>query len=137
MVDFRGSRFSWKKNRRVRGGRHRVIRLDAIVRVRKEADLLSILDTAFMKSSFTTVLVLTCLTLLCLPSQLRADKKKKAGERVEIASVSPDVMQNRLIPDPGWTLRDDEGREIQAMLLSAHGDMVKIQRLDNDQEFDV
>ncbi|MDF1657849.1 MAG: hypothetical protein P1U58_09565 [Verrucomicrobiales bacterium] len=70
-----------------------------------------------------------------LPSQVRAEKEVK--ERIKVASVNPDVMKSRGISDAGWTLRDDEGREIQAMLLSAHGDMVKIQRVDNDQEFDV
>jgi len=66
---------------------------------------------------------------------MRAEKEVK--ERIKVASINPNLMKSRGIPDSGWTLRDDEGREIQAMLLSAHGDMVKIQRVDNEQEFDV
>ena len=56
---------------------------------------------------------------------------------MKVAAVDRSLMRSLGAPDPGWTLRDDEGREIQAMLLSAHGDMVKIQRIEDEQEFDV
>ncbi|MDF1825246.1 MAG: hypothetical protein P1U68_11430 [Verrucomicrobiales bacterium] len=80
------------------------------------------------------VVLASLLPALIVPSAF-AEKKVKAA--VKVASINPDLMKSRGMPDPGWTLRDNDGREIQAMLLSAHGDMVKIQRIDNEQEFDV
>lgn len=78
---------------------------------------------------------MSCLLSLLFVTGLRSEPKEK--ERIRMAAVDSDVMKSRRMPDPGWTLRDNEGREIQAMLLSAHGEMVKIQRVDDEQQFDV
>lgn len=85
-------------------------------------------------SIYSSFAIASLLTVLTVPG---AYAEKKVKTPVKVASVDPDLLKSRGMPDPGWTLRDEEGREIQAMLLSAHGDIVKIQRIDNEQEFDV
>lgn len=65
------------------------------------------------------------------------EKKAKAKEPLRLAAVKRDVLRAPSAPPAGWTLRDDEGREVEANLVSAHGEIVKIQRLDDEREFDV
>lgn len=112
-----------------------MIRFNAIVRNKEGVDLMGVQRTAPMRTSSISLFAFACFVFAISPSGAFAEKPVK--ERLKVASVNPDLMKSRGMPDPGWTLRDDNGREIQAMLLSAHGDMVKIQRVDNDQEFDV
>jgi hypothetical protein len=81
------------------------------------------------------VLLSASVALFSLHSEIRAEEKMM--EPMNVASLNRNLMNSMAIPDSGWTLRDDEGREIRAMLLSAHGDMVRIQRVDSEQEFDV
>lgn len=83
---------------------------------------------------------LLCTFLLVPLIAVSAEEPKAAEpkkERVKMAAVRPEVLRPRFEEDLHWTLRDDEGREVKATLLSAHGDTVKIQRADDDREFDV
>ncbi|MEM6279655.1 MAG: hypothetical protein AAF733_09260 [Verrucomicrobiota bacterium] len=91
-----------------------------------------------MKPPLSSALVLILSLVFSGPLALEAEEKVgKGNKRLKIASLDPNLMKPRGMQDPGWTLRDDSGREIQAMLLSAHGDMVKIQRIEDEQEFEV
>ncbi|MEM9016786.1 MAG: hypothetical protein AAGC68_07210 [Verrucomicrobiota bacterium] len=67
-----------------------------------------------------------------------AEEKDKEKEKIrKVVSVRPEVMRPGSAPQPGMILRDEEGREIEAELVSAHGETVKIQRLEDAREFDV
>lgn len=66
-----------------------------------------------------------------------AEKPATKKERVKVAAVDSKVLHPRFEENLPWTLRDDEGREIEAILLSAHGETVKIKRVDDEREFDV
>ncbi len=58
-------------------------------------------------------------------------------EHVKMAAVRPEIMRPKSVPEPEWLLRDQEGREIEATLLSANGDSVKIQRVGDEKEFTI
>ncbi|MEM1440923.1 MAG: hypothetical protein AAGF67_01185 [Verrucomicrobiota bacterium] len=91
-----------------------------------------------MKPLLLSALVTAASLSLLISPQLSAEEKEEKGKkRIKVASLDRNLLKPRGMQDPGWTLRDDEGREIQAMLLSAHGDMVKIQRIEDEQEFEV
>ncbi len=77
------------------------------------------------------------LFLVAVTPCLSQEKKAKAKEPLRLAAVKRDVLRAPSAPPAGWTLRDDEGREVEANLVSAHGEIVKIQRLDDEREFDV
>lgn len=85
---------------------------------------------------------LTLSALFASPFAGRAGEKLK-DKPVKIASIDPETIRSRSIPrfveeqDDGFTLRDQTGREMQAHLVSAHGETVKIQRVDDEKEFDV
>lgn len=124
-----------KGNSAIRRARNQVIRLSAIVRAPNREDLSFVLHTAPMNFPSLPVLLSASVALFSLHSEIRAEEKMM--EPMNVASLNRNLMNSMAIPDSGWTLRDDEGREIRAMLLSAHGDMVRIQRVDSEQEFDV
>lgn len=91
-----------------------------------------------MKPPLLTALVTAAFLLILSAPSLEAEEKEEKGKkRLKIAALDASLMKPRGMQDPGWTLRDKEGREIQALLLSAHGDMVRIQRVEDEQEFDV
>jgi hypothetical protein len=59
---------------------------------------------------------------------------------IKLASIDREKMKSptAFTTTPGaYTLRDLEGRELEAYLLSANGDTIKIKRVDDEREFDV
>lgn len=74
------------------------------------------------------------LFLLSVGSETLAQDKKKT---LKVAAVDREALRSRLAPERGIMLRDDAGREVRATLLSAHGETVRIQRLDDEREFEV
>lgn len=70
------------------------------------------------------------------PGDAPAQKKPT----IKLASIDREKMKSpsAFTTTPGtYTLRDLEGRELEAYLLSANGDTVKIKRADDEREFDV
>lgn len=61
------------------------------------------------------------LFLVAVTPCLSQEKKAKAKEPLRLAAVKRDVLRAPSAPPAGWTLRDDEGREVEANLVSAHG----------------
>lgn len=126
--------------------RHQVIRLRAIAYVSVRAELLPVPFDLPPMNRFFPAPVLLFLAMAVQPviakEKKPVEKKRKA---IKVAAVKPETMRPASAPDPGfppsvtagWTLRDEEGREMQANLLSAHGEMVKIQRIEDEREFDV
>ena len=87
------------------------------------------------------LLIHPSISLLLLSALLTAgtavsQEKKKKPETVEMAAVTPAQVRSQAAPE-GWLLRDEEGREIQANLISVSGDNVLIQRVEDDREFNV
>lgn len=80
-------------------------------------------------------------TSFALAPSLSAEEPAK--ERIKIASLDRKKLESRQLPnfveqvEEGFTLRDQMGREMQALLVSAHGETVKIQRIDDERQFDV
>jgi len=68
------------------------------------------------------------------PAQEKKAESKKEPVR-KVAAVDRQLMNAPSAPDGSVTLRSAGGQEIQAHLLSAHGDSVKIRRVDNSREF--
>ena len=126
--------------------RVRVIRLHAIAYGLVRADLLPVPLLYPLMNQHLKILSFS-LAAVFSASAVADDKpvklKKKAA--IKVAAVKPETIRPASAPQPGfppsvtagWTLRDEEGREMQANLLSAHGDMVKIQRIEDAREFDV
>jgi len=79
-------------------------------------------------------------------SAKQAKSKTKVKAKAPSESVEDPVLLDAVFPppvarpsalQPGITLRDEEGREVKAVLISAHGENVKIQRVDDEREFTV
>jgi len=66
-----------------------------------------------------------------------ANQATKADVSDELTAVLPDEIPRRSLHQAGVTLRDEEGREVRAELVSAHGDIVRIKRVDDEREFSV
>lgn len=62
------------------------------------------------------------------------DEKKKT---IEVAAVDPEFLQSPSARAGALVLRNDDGREMEARLLSAHGETIRIQRADDAKEFEV
>jgi hypothetical protein len=66
-----------------------------------------------------------------------AEKKKPT---IKLASIDREKMKSPsafATTSDTYTLRDLEGRELEAYLLSANGDTIKIKRVDDEREFEV
>lgn len=85
----------------------------------------------------TTCLLVVTLLLGVVSSGLTQSKKKVDETVRKVASIDPETLRGRFTPDPEWILRDKDGREVEAKLISAHGEVVKIQRTDDEKEFEV
>lgn len=90
--------------------------------------------------SLCTGLALAAVTLGVFPgTSLAQEKKAKEPVKKEpvrkVAVVDRQLMNAPSAPDGSVTLRSAQGQEIQAHLLSAHGDSVKIRRADDSREF--
>lgn len=68
-----------------------------------------------------------------LSCTVNAEEKKEKVRKV--AAVDKQIMNAPSAPDGSVTLRNADGQEIQAHLLSVHGDSVKIRRADDQREF--
>jgi hypothetical protein len=65
-----------------------------------------------------------------------AEAKKKPTVKLALIDRAKMKAPSAFTPD-SYTLRDTEGREIEAFLLSANGETIKIKRVDDEREFDV
>lgn len=72
-----------------------------------------------------------------ITSQGIAEDKADQKRKLKVASVDRAKMRSPWAQDGSMTLRNDDGQEIQAHLVSAHGETVKIQRVEDEREFDV
>jgi hypothetical protein len=89
-------------------------------------------------AKFCTGLALAVLFLSGLPGEGLAQVKKEDETKEparKVAAVDPQLMNAPSAPDGSVTLRSAVGQEIQAHLLSAHGDSVRIRRADDSREF--
>jgi len=86
---------------------------------------------------FIAILSATLLFSAGGASAQKSESLSSKKERVKVAAVRPEILRPRFEEDLHWTLRDQEGREVEAILLSAHGDTVKIQRAGDERQFDV
>ncbi len=66
-----------------------------------------------------------------------AEEEDSGNPAIEVAAINREIMSSPSSVDRPLLLRNDDGREMEARLLSAHGEMVKIQRTDDFKEFDV
>ncbi len=89
-----------------------------------------------MRLSSQSILSAVLLSLAMTGTGFSQDAKKKKAKPVEVAAVRPEVLRSKVIPE-GWLLRDKEGRELQAHLLSVSGENVLIQRVEDEREFSV
>ena len=88
--------------------------------------------------SLCTGLALAALTLVGFTGTAVAEEKKEIETKEpvsKVAVVDRQLMNAPSAPDGSVTLRSAQGQEIQAHLLSAHGDSVKIRRADDSREF--
>jgi hypothetical protein len=88
--------------------------------------------------SLCTGLALAALTLVGFTGTAVAEEKKEVEKKEpvrKVAAVDRQFMNAPSAPDGSVTLRSVQGQEIQAHLLSAHGDSVKIRRADDSREF--
>lgn len=91
-------------------------------------------EPSFLRGlSFPAVAAASCL----LVSVSLAEDPPQQNRKLKVASVDRSKMRSFSAPDGAWTLRNDNGQEIQAHLLSAHGETIKIQRVEDEREFDV
>lgn len=77
------------------------------------------------------------LLLSLCPHGLWAEEEASKDPAIEVAAINREIMKSPSSVDRPLLLRNDDGREMEARLLSAHGEMVKIQRADDFKEFDV
>jgi len=85
-----------------------------------------------------TGLALAALMLACLPGTSTAQEKKEVKGKDSVRKVAVadrQLMNAPSAPDGSVTLRNADGQEIQAHLLSVHGDSVKIRRADDSRAF--
>lgn len=62
------------------------------------------------------------------------DAKKKI---IEVAAVDREFLQSPSARAGALLLRNDDGREMEERLVSAHGETIRIQRADDNKEFEV
>lgn len=129
-------RLPWGKDAN-QSGRDRVIRFNAIAGCLDRADLFLLFSLPIMQYRFLFLLFSASLIPPASVLGQNAEKPATKKERVKVAAVDSKVLHPRFEENLPWTLRDDEGREIEAILLSAHGETVKIKRVDDEREFDV
>jgi hypothetical protein len=88
--------------------------------------------------SLCTGLALAALTLVGFTGTAVGEEKKEVEKKEpvrKVAAMDRQFMNAPSAPDGSVTLRSAQGQEIQAHLLSAHGDSVKIRRADDSREF--
>ena len=66
-----------------------------------------------------------------------SDEPAAKEKRLKVAAIDQEKLRSSSLSEGAWTLRNHDGDEIQAHLVSAHGETVKIQRVGDDREFDV
>lgn len=88
--------------------------------------------------SFSFLVFGAAIFLMPVTGQTEEKKKKpQEAQDITIAAINRDLMSSPSAVAGATLLRDEEGREILARLISAHGELVKIQRADDEREFDV
>jgi len=117
--------------------RNQVMRVNAIVREPERADRNRMKRNphpVHLSAELTSGLALALILAGGLSPSARAGDEKKPV-RKDVAVIDKRVMNAPSAVDGSVTLRNVDGQEIQARLLSVTGDSVKIQRVDDQREF--
>lgn len=124
------------------------MRLDAIVPVQLRADLYDVkrnphpqIHPARRRTKVCLALLLAAGLPIASPAQQaeveKAPPRQEAGEEPvrKVAVVDPKLFEAPSSPDDSLVLRNTNGQEVRAHLLSAHGDSVRIRRTEDSREF--